>query len=205
MSQTSINPRALSALAGVGLTLVFSAAAVTAVALVSAGAEEKGPPADLKSAPMGAPATEAVSNWSPPTSEEPPPLTAFSANLISGMQCTGSYCDNVALGYEAAFGINYGRNSWTPYYSEEGTNWAICDGSTGFMTGISCQGSYCDNVSLQCTGVIGKTKGSCAWQPWFSEEAQYSILPGGYYAAGLACRGGYCDDFSIYACQALPR
>jgi hypothetical protein len=197
MSQTNSNQRAPSALAEMSLMLVFFAAAVTAA--TAAG----GPPADLKSAPVGVPAPRTVANWSHLTSEELPPLTTFNGTLISAMQCTGRYCDNVALGYEPVPGVNYNRNGWTPYFSEEGTNWQICDGNDSFMTGISCQGSYCDNVSLQCTQVLGKTKGSCAWQPWFSEEAQYSILPQGYYAAGLACRGDYCDDFSIFACQAL--
>jgi hypothetical protein len=180
-----------------GITLVFASLAAAPGAAIGAG---QGPPSDLQTAPAGAPAARAVSRWSLLTSEELPPVTAFNGHLVSAVRCTGSYCDNVALGYEAVPGSNHSTNGWTPYFSEEGTNWQICD--DGFMTGISCRGSYCDDVSLQCTRVLGVTKGSCAWQPWFSEEAQYSYLPQGYYAAGLACRGSYCDDLSIYACQA---
>jgi hypothetical protein len=195
MSQTTSTPRALSALARTSLTLVFSAGA-----MIAATAAEEGPPADLKPAPMQATAPRFVSFWGPFTSEENPPLTASNYRLISAMQCTGDYCDNVALGYEIVPRINFTENTWSPYFSEEGNNRQTC---AGFMTGISCQGSYCDNVSIQCTLVSGLTKGSCAWQPWFSEEARYSYLPPGYYAAGLACRGSYCDDFSIFACQGL--
>jgi hypothetical protein len=220
MSQTCNNSHILSVLAGVSLMFVFSAAAVTAVTAAEEGqpadlteGSEKGPPADLKSAPTGAAEREkrerelraaaprAVSNWSPFTSEEFPPLTASNGQLISAMQCTGNYCDNVSLGYENVPGLNHLSNGWTSYFSEEGTYWRTCGGNS-FMTGISCQGNNCDNVSLQCTVVAGKSRGSCQWMPWFSEEAQYSYLPQGSYAAGLACRGSNCDDLSILACRA---
>jgi hypothetical protein len=198
MSETSCSPRVLSALVGMSLTLILSAATVTA------SAADGGPPSDLKSAPVGVPAPRTVSSWSLLTSEESPPVTASNGQLVSAMRYTGNYCDNVALGYEGGyggFGLNYSTNYWTPYFSEEGTNSQICP--DGFMTGISCRGRYCDDVSLQCMRVFGRRKGFCTWQPWFSEEAQYSYLQDGYYAAGLACRGDYCDDLSIYACQAL--
>jgi hypothetical protein len=211
MFKPSGNPRALSALAGVSLAFVFSVAAVAAATGAEEGppadltkGSEKGPPANLPSAPVGVPAPQAVSNWSPFTSEESPPLTASNGQLISAMQCTGSYCDNVALGYENLPGVNHTWNGWTSYFSEEGppgANRIVCGGNNSFMTGISCQGSYCDNVSIQCTAVTGKTRTLCVWQPWFSEEARYSILPQGVYAGGLACRGSYCDDFSILACE----
>jgi hypothetical protein len=165
------------------------------------------PPTDLPSAPAAQGSAEvagvaaAVSNWSPFTSEEYPPLTASNGQLITAMQCRGSYCDNVALGYQNVPGLNHTSNSWTSYFSEEGTNYRICSGNNVYMTGISCQGSYCDNVSIQCTAVTGKSKTSCQWMPWFSEEQQYSYLPPGYYSAGLQCRGSYCDDMSILACR----
>lgn len=197
MFQVISNPRALSRLATVSLTFFICAApSITALSA------EEDPPTDLQSAPLAVTASSKyVSIWSPETSEESPPLTASNGQLISAMQCRGGYCDNVRLGYENIAGINHTTNSWTSYFSEEGTNYRTC-GANSFMTGISCRGGYCDDVSLQCTVATGKNRGSCKWMPWFSEEAQYSYLEPGYYAAGLACRGRYCDDFSIYACQA---
>ena len=79
MSQTSSTPRALSALARISPTLVFSAGA-----MIAATAAEEGPPADLKPAPMQATAPRFVSFWGPFTSEENPPLTASELSLNLG-------------------------------------------------------------------------------------------------------------------------
>ena len=168
------------------------------------GLAEESPPENLQAAPSTAAVTAApaaVDNWSPFTSEEYPPLTASNGQLITAMRCRGSYCDNVSLGYQTVLGLNHATNYWTPYFSEEAPNSQICSGTNNFMTGISCRGSYCDNISLQCTRVSGKTKTTCKWMPWFSEEAEYSYLEPGYYSSGLACRGAYCDDMSILACK----
>ena len=135
------------------------------------------------------------------TSEEHPPLTASNQNLINRLFCSGGYCDNVWIN-SVRTNRNFGSNYWTPYFSEEGTNWQICSGS-GFVTGVSCQGSYCDNLSLQCTTLEATTRGGCYWTPYFSEEAGYSsALPAGYYAAGMQCQGAYCDNKRILACLA---
>lgn len=146
------------------------------------------------------PLIAAVSNWSPRTSEEFPPLTARNGQLVSGMYCGGSYCDNIYLGYQSVPGVNFTTNAWTSYFSEEGTNFRVCSGNA-YVTGLSCRGSYCDNISLQCTTVSGRNRGSCYWTPYFSEEAGYNYLPDGYYAAGVRCTGSYCDNKSIYACR----
>jgi len=194
-------------IAAVTLSVFFCATPL----IVAFAQEEAGPPADLPTAPPlaeGAPSatresatSRAVSIWSAPTSEENPPATASNGQLISAMQCTGSYCDNTSLGYENVSGVNHVSSQWTDYFSEEGTYWRICSGGSNFMTGISFRGSYGDNVSILCTNVTGKTKTSCRWMPYFSEEARYSYLEQGEYAAGLACRGSYCDNKSILACR----
>jgi hypothetical protein len=147
----------------------------------------------------------ALAVWSSSTSEEKPPLTASNHNLINRFYCSGSYCDNIWINTVGTY-RNFGSNYWTSFFSEEGAstgaNQRICSGS-GFMTGIACNGGYCDNVSIQCTTLDSTTRGSCYWTPYFSEEAAYSdLLASGYYAAGLTCRGSNCDDKSIYACLA---
>jgi len=145
----------------------------------------------------------ALADWgSRGTSEEYPPLTASNQSLIDRFFCSGSYCDNVWIHTVKTY-RNFGDNYWTPFFSEEGTNWQVCAGS-GFVTGIACNGSYCDSVSIQCTTVQATSRGYCYWTPYFSEEAAYSsALPAGYYAAGLQCQGAYCDNKRILACQAL--
>ena len=188
------------------LAVVSTASLAQQAAAPEPGLADHSPPASLQSAPPtadinAAVATQAVSSWSGSTSEEYPPLTASNGQLITAMRCRGSYCDNISLGYQNLPGVNHTTNYWTPYFSEEAPNSQICSGTNNFMTGISCKGSYCDNVSLQCTSVSGRTKSTCKWMPWFSEEAEYSYLEPGYYASGLACRGSYCDDKSILACK----
>lgn len=159
--------------------------------------------ASLASMLAAPPLSAVVSSWSPLTSEEYPPLTASNGRLISAMYCGGGYCDNVYLGYENV-GVSYGSNSWTSYFSEEGSpnqNYRTCQGNS-YMTGISCQGGYCDNISLQCTTITNRSRSTdCYWTAYFSEEAGYNYLRNGYYAVGVRCRGSYCDDKSIYACR----
>ena len=205
-------PRTLCMITAAYLSFVVASMPTTVAVAQTApepGLADHSPPANLQSAPLTGEATAAlaavalaaVSNWSNSTSEEYPPLTASNGQLITAMRCNGSYCDNIRLGYQNVPGVNHGANYWTPYFSEEAPNSQICSGTNNFMTGISCKGSYCDNVSLQCTFVSGRTKSTCKWTPWFSEEAEYSYLEPGYYASGLACRGSYCDDKSILACK----
>ena len=138
--------------------------------------------------------------WSTYTSEEYPPLTSYEPNLIDALWCSGSYCDKLYIRNESN-GSNYGNNYWSSYFSEEGTNYRRCS-SNQFMTGVACKGRYCDNVSIQCTRVLNKTKGYCHWTPMFSEEHGGMYLSTGYYAAGLQCFGSYCDNKRIWACQA---
>lgn len=213
MYQTARSIRIRRAITGTCLSLAVVSTPMTAIMAQQAerapepGLAEQSPPATLQSAPPAAEASasaaaaKAVSAWSGLTSDGYPPLTASNGRLISAMRCKGSYCDNVYLGYEIVPGVNHATNYWTSYFSEEAPSSQVCSGPNNFMTGISCKGSYCDNVSLQCTLVSGKTKTTCKWMPWFSEEAEYSYLEPGYYASGLACRGSNCDNMSILACR----
>lgn|SRR5262245_35895254 len=138
------------------------------------------------------------------TSEEYPPITVRSGWLIGGFRCISSYCDYIGIGSENIY-VPYawwiGDNYWTPYFSEE-KPWNARECADGhWMTGISCKGSYCDDISLQCTEVFNMRRGTCNWGPQFSEEDQYYIIPGGSYAVGIACFGSYCDNKSVKYCQ----
>lgn len=140
------------------------------------------------------------SGWTPYTSEEFPPISCDSGSLMSYVQCTGRYCDNIRA-YCSPTGGGLGGSYWTGYFSEEGGGPAVC--ATGYwVTGLSCQGDYCDNVALQCSYISGITAYNCYWTGWISEEGGGTLYFGaGYYARGARCDGNYCDNMSFYVCQ----
>src|SRR3982074_471122 len=54
-----------------------------------------------------------------PISEETPPATCNPGSFISGIRCTGSYCDNIKISCAVFRGAALGRASWMPWVSEE--------------------------------------------------------------------------------------
>ncbi len=140
-------------------------------------------------------------SFTPSTSEEYPPLTVNNKNAVTGLRCTGSYCDNVALKYHSFINRVTTGNSWTSYFSEEGTSWRYCSNNK-LVTGIACKGKYCDDISLQCTGFTGLVTSACQWSGWVSEEFGGTLnLPAGKYVAGVQCSGSYCDNKRVYYCS----
>lgn len=124
------------------------------------------------------------------------------AFLTHGVRCSGRYCDDVDL-LAAESGHRATRSWWTDSFSEEGTNYRVCDGE-GFVTGVRCSGSYCDNLSLRCSEIDGgRTRSNCFWTSGLSEEGggRY-VAPESTYVAGMSCNGRYCDDLALYVCQA---
>jgi hypothetical protein len=93
-------------------------------------------------------------SWSGWISEERPNNTATTrSGFVAGLQCKGAYCDNVRLQYLSTPDLrNTGHCSNQPYVSEEGSGTSICGGYGTFVAGMSCKGSHCDNVSLECCG-----------------------------------------------------
>jgi hypothetical protein len=144
--------------------------------------------------------------WTGYTSEETPPLTCGHGQVVQGLDCTGKYCDNVAL-YCTNTGRATGWGTWLPYFSEEGSgaaNEGHCAAGDMWMTGLGCSGSYCDNVSMQCSQMIGSWTGGCLWSPqWYSEEQAPFYAPHGYYIKGIKCGGSYCDNMRYLYCQML--
>lgn len=141
--------------------------------------------------------------WTGYTSEEHPPLQCTTGRLIRGVECQGQYCDNIRADCVTA-GVSIVESSWTSYFSEEGNGSAderTCAGNE-FVTGIACDHDYCDNISLQCSLVTGRTKGACAWSGWFSEESGPSTAPAGRFLAGVECDGSFCDNKRYLYCAA---
>jgi hypothetical protein len=143
---------------------------------------------------------QGVAYWTGSTSEEYPPIGCQPGDLISGVYCTGSNCDNLAL---SCADTNYtpAVRSWLPFISEETPNTRLCP-NLGFITGLACQGRYCDNVAVECTTMYGHAvSGPCQWTPWVSEEGGGLTFPTSYYAVGVACIGSYCDNIAFYVCR----
>lgn len=140
------------------------------------------------------------SGWTPYTSEEYAPIICDGGSLISAVQCSGSYCDNIRAYCQPTGGIR-GNSYWTTYFSEEGYNYRLCDAGY-WVTGIACSRSYCDNISLQCSYISNVQATNCYWTGWMSEEnGGYLGFGNGYYATGVQCNRSYCDNKRYYVCR----
>jgi hypothetical protein len=137
--------------------------------------------------------------WTGYTSEEYPPARCHQGGIMSGVACTGGYCDNMAL-LCSQTSYPYALRFWSPYISEEAPNSYICP-SGGFITALDCNGGYCDNLAVECTPLVNRGRRACYWTGSISEEGAELIFPAGYYAAGLRCTGRYCDNVAFYVCQ----
>ena len=84
---------------------------------------------------------------------------------------------------------------WTGYTSEEYPPVRCHQG--GIMSGVACDGRYCDNMALLCS----QTYYAYAlrfWSPFISEEASNSfICPSGGFITALDCNGRYCDNLAV--------
>ena len=153
-------------------------------------------------------------------SEETSPGTC-GKNLVAGITCNGSYCDNMTLICGSARNEIYDIR-WTKHVSEEGEATAACHapkpfergdwpaGEPAFITGLACKGRYCDNVALECVALknaFPESLGgpSCRWTDWVSEETPTLRFPAGFGAIRMQCRGGYCDDKRFFVCPVRPR
>ncbi|MGJ4745632.1 RICIN domain-containing protein [Leptospira sp. SA-E8] len=138
-------------------------------------------------------------NW---TTDGANPIEAGPTFLTRGLRCSGRYCDDVNL-LASESGYTQTNSWWTDWFSEEGTNYRVCD-NNAFVTGIKCSGSYCDNVSLKCSQINNNgVRNNCYWTSGISEEdGGKFVAPESMYIAGASCNGRYCDSMSLYLCQA---
>ena len=106
---------------------------------------------------------------------------------------------NEMILHKAGFPIAY----WSQWTSDELPP-AEC---ASLISGIKCQGRYCDDVSIQCAGAeinIDQTTGE--WTGEFSDppfSPSQRICPEDKpYATGVKCSGSYCDNMALQ-CSAL--
>jgi hypothetical protein len=148
---------------------------------------------------------EELRTWTVYTSDEHPPLECPVGQALQGMDCTGSYCDNVAL-YCAYTGRMGSRSTWLPYFSEEGSGTADeghCVSGDMWLTGVNCRGKYCDDLTMRCTQMVGSWTGTCWWSGWYSEEDAPFYASGGTFIKGIECEGDHCDNKRYRYCQML--
>jgi hypothetical protein len=137
--------------------------------------------------------------WTGYTSEEYPPVRCHQGGIMSGVACTGRYCDNMALLCSQTY-YSYALRFWSPFISEEAPHSYICP-SGGFLTALACSGRYCDNIAVECAPLVNRGRIACYWTESISEEEGELIFPAGYYAAGVSCTGRYCDNVAFYVCR----
>jgi hypothetical protein len=144
-----------------------------------------------------------------PISEETPPATCNPGAFISGIRCTGSYCDNITISCAPFRGAALGRASWTAWVSEE-QGLRECP-PNHLIAGLACRGSYCDNVSLFCVEVTNMRAVNCSNTPYVSEEnggtlSFFSDVAGQMvFARAMRCSGRYCDNKSFNVCEVTTR
>ncbi len=177
---------------------------------------------------------QAIPGYTPWVSEENggPMTFCYSGDeAVKGFQCSGGYCDWVRLWCETLpydIEVHYynssdffseedsgiGRSTSEGWYGYDNSFSHVCNyvGAAGIMTGISCQGSYCDNISVECAtpfttfgGVLEPVEMTdCDWTTPISEEDPPLLLADNQYITGVSCTGAFCDNKSFYACTLLP-
>lgn len=83
----------------------------------------------------------------------------FDLGLVTGMRCSGRYCDNISLRKSSTSRIlKTSSCQQSPFFSDEWEagrnvgNIYVCPGER-VVGGVTCQGSFCDNISLYCCDV----------------------------------------------------
>lgn len=186
----------------------------------------------LASAAATSPAQAAL-YWTPWVSEEGGSPDSYCSGWDEGavgFGCWGSYCDWVHLLCETyPYGITASDPTyWSGFFSEERSNiethwsagWYPWDGdnyevcyqtwNAGIVMGIQCNGSYCDNISIECGRPVKHKNGttynatltSCSWtSTWYSEEHGDVDFGWNRYIAGIECGGSYCDNKRYFVCS----
>ena len=171
--------------------------------------------------------------WTPWVSEEnsgPPSMCNAWNEAAVGFGCSGRYCDNVRLLCETMpfnTELDPATDYWTGYFSEEhddveqwqsagwypysDEHYRVCHATStaGLVSGIKCRGSYCDNISVECTQpvkYVGNTRypvkvTNCSWTAWQSEEQGSRDFGWNRYITGVECQGSYCDNKRFYVCS----
>jgi hypothetical protein len=104
---------------------------------------------------------------------------------------------------DSDFTISYTTSpaaTWSQLVSEEGNPVTACGGNSG-TGGFRCIGSYCDSLSLRCSGLPPGTSmnvATSAFTDWFSEEnADITTITCGQECVAHALNEGRCPSNSV--------
>jgi hypothetical protein len=148
---------------------------------------------------------QATTGWLLPISDETSAqVCPFDDEAVTMVHCTGAYCDNVEQYCQSQpEGQYYERWRWAVGYTSDEYGPKDCtsanEGTFGAITGMSCTGSYCDNMRIEC-GYANHGQSDCGWTNWVSEEGTGSVAWTYKVARSLQCSGSYCDSMRFYVC-----
>ncbi len=121
-----------------------------------------------------------------------------------GVDCRGDFCDDVRLRCDFFPGLlpEHPDNwDWTAWIGRDRRREWCPDGS--WLTGVKCEGDYCDNVSIRCSrSTVGQW--SAPSGGFYSEETGPFLAPDGTFVTGIYCRGQHCDEKFYYTATARP-
>jgi hypothetical protein len=127
-----------------------------------------------------------------------------SGYALRGLRCTGEYCDNkdmLCCPYLEGAADPGAKETQSRQISEE---WPNVMQSKTFLNGLTCWGSYCDNVlphTFKSPRLVATKK--CEWTAWDSERpGTWLDCQLGRFVAGIRCRGDFCADVGVRCCEA---
>jgi hypothetical protein len=157
--------------------------------------------------------------------------------MVIALSCTGRYCDNIDLACaQPAWGRMTHCSDWSPSLSEE-SGGVYNFGPGNVITGVKCQGSYCDNKQFRVCSLekdpnvkefekptIGgyrldycrewgtncgapaadafcSSKGYTRSVHWEIDPNIGVETPTKIFATGAMCNQSFCDGFKVIDCQ----
>lgn len=72
--------------------------------------------------------------------------------IVTGIQCSGSNCDNISLECTKPAVGRLTNCSWSDWLSEE--EWYYYFGADRFITAVECNGDYCDNKRFYVCSLV---------------------------------------------------
>lgn len=126
-----------------------------------------------------------------------PPVSCNSHQVITGVTCTGD-CTNLQVECHDYAGMPFSARQWKAFISEEAPNNSRDCPVGQYVTGMHCDGGWCDNVSIECTATPYATNGCFLSDPISNGTF---LAPVGTAIAGATCSGGYCSSMRFRVCS----
>jgi len=145
--------------------------------------------------------------WSEWTSEESGETMAQSI-AVSGIGCSGRYCDKVRMRFEISHQVGLIAD-WSAWASDDTSNQVSSCPAKHVAVQIGCKGKFCDEVRLRCASYPKLNPGDVWQSGWFSEEdAGQAVCPADYLLTAVECHARkciigfnckhYCDDKKLH-------